>query len=201
MSFVIIPVIKNDIPKVVEIHLSAFQDFFLTQLGSSFLYIYYKSLANHKDGILLGVYENGNLIGFSAATQHSKSFNSSLILNNFFSFSIVGIGLLFKNPKSIVRLLANLRKLNSKEDDGEYAELLSIATLPEKQGQGIGKKLIIQLEKEFENLGCSRLSLTTDYYNNEQTILFYTRLGYSIYYEFVAYPNRKMYRFIKKIQL
>jgi len=47
--------------------------------------------------------------------------------------------------------------------------------------------------------GCSNLSLTTDYDNNEKAIQFYERLGYEIYYDFITYPNRKMYRMIKKL--
>ena len=40
----------------------------------------------------------------------------------------------------------------------------------------------------------SKISLTTDYYNNEKTIGFYRSLGYQDYYEFVTYPNRRIIR-------
>ena len=43
------------------------------------------------------------------------------------------------------------------------------------------------------------ISLTTDYYNNEKTIAFYKKMGYAVLYEFVTYPNRKMYRMIKNL--
>jgi hypothetical protein len=45
------------------------------------------------------------------------------------------------------------------------------------------------------------MSLTTDFYNNIKTIEFYKGLGYNIYYDFIAYPNRKMYRMIKDLNI
>jgi ribosomal protein S18 acetylase RimI-like enzyme len=101
---------------------------------------------------------------------------------------------------SLVRLFNNFTKSNSSiPDKGDYSELLSIAVSPDKQGMGVGKKLLCGLENELSAKSCSRLSLTTDYYNNEKTIYFYQELGYDIMYEFISYPNRKMYRMIKKI--
>lgn len=48
--------------------------------------------------------------------------------------------------------------------------------------------------------GVKRLSLTTDKVNNESAIAFYQRNGYKVLYEFTAYPNREMYRFIKDLE-
>lgn len=48
--------------------------------------------------------------------------------------------------------------------------------------------------------GVKRLSLTTDKNNNESAIAFYWRNGYKVLYEFKAYPDREMYRFIKDLE-
>ena len=47
--------------------------------------------------------------------------------------------------------------------------------------------------------GVIYVSLTTDYDNNNKAVGFYNSMGYKILYEFVTYPNRKMYRLIKKL--
>jgi len=108
--------------------------------------------------------------------------------------------LLLISPTSLVRLIKNLSKSNPNiEDKAEYAELLSIGVSKDKQGKGIGKKLLKQLEIELNLKGCLNLSLTTDFNNNDNVIDFYRKMGYEIYYEFIAYPNRKMYRMIKKL--
>ena len=90
----------------------------------------------------------------------------------------------------------------SKKGDGvidkeDYAELYSIGVSRNVQGKGIGKKILIETEKELKTMGVERVSLTTDYFNNEQAVGFYHSVGYKLLYEFVTYPNRKMYRLIK----
>jgi ribosomal protein S18 acetylase RimI-like enzyme len=84
-------------------------------------------------------------------------------------------------------------------DTGQYAELLSIGVNPDIQGKGIGKLLLTNLEKKLKDKRIIDLSLTTDYYNNEKALKFYKALNYEIMYDFIAYPNRKMYRLIKKL--
>lgn len=191
---------KEDLSEVIKVHKASFKEFFLTELGDHFLTVYYDCVRKHQRGILLGFYEEGQLFGFCAATIRSKGFNTHLIKKNIFQFSLLGIRLLFTRIPSLIRLIKNFTKTNPEiADEGNYAELLSIGVSDTKQGQGIGKKLMIQLENEIRLKGCPFLSLTTDFENNEKTLQFYKGLGYSIYYDFIAYPNRKMYRMIKKL--
>jgi len=193
---------KEDISEVIKVHKGSFKGFFLTELGDHFLTIYYDCVRKDQRGVLLGFYEEGQLLGFCAATSRSKGFNVHLIKRNIFQFSLLGVRLIFTKILSLIRLINNFTKTNSEiEDDGNYAELLSIAVSDANQGQGIGKKLMVQLENEMRLKACSLLSLTTDYDNNEKALQFYKGLGYSIYYDFVAYPHRKMYRMIKKINI
>ena len=193
-------ILKEDLSKVVMVHKDSFKGFFLTELGDRFLKVYYDCVRKDARGVLLGFYNEGQLFGFCAATTVSKGFNSHLVKKDLFRFSLIGLGLVITRIRALVRLLKNFSKTDSStQDDGEYAELLSIGVSDKKQRQGIGKKLLLQLEKELRLKGCSDLSLTTDFNNNEKTIQFYKGLGYEIYYDFIAYPNRKMYRMIKKL--
>lgn len=191
---------KEDLKQVIEVHKASFKGFFLTELGDHFLKVYYDCVRKDEKGILLGFYDEEELFGFCAATTFSRGFNTHLVRKNLGRFSMIGIRLLLTRIPSLVRLFKNFSKTNSTTpDEGSYAELLSIGVSDKKQGQGIGKKLLIQLQNEMKLKGCSNLSLTTDYSSNEKTIQFYKGLGYEIYYDFTAYPNRKMYRMIKKI--
>lgn len=191
---------KQYISYVVEIHLKAFRGFFLSSLGDEFLQVYYDSIRINKRGILLGCFENDNLLGFCAATYLSAGFNSYLVKKNLIKFNKIGFYLLFTNPKGLIRLFKNFTKSNANiSDNGQYAELLSIGVDPALHGKGIGSLLLTALEKEFKNQGVKELSLTTDYYNNEQTLKFYKSLNFKIMYDFIAYPNRRMYRLIKEL--
>lgn len=193
---------KNHIGKVVDLHELAFKGFFLTQLGSSFLKQYYKSVIQSDKALNIGVFdENSILLGFAITAKNSKGFNKSIIKQNFLGFLGIAFKLLILKPKAIYRLIINLEKKSPdiKDDKGNYCELLSIATHPNKQGLGIGKKLLVETEKQLKSEGYKSLALTTDYHNNIDVIRFYEKSGYSIYYDFITYPDRKMYKLIKKI--
>lgn len=190
----------EDIQSVVMIHCDAFKGFFLTSLGVDFLRFYYSVFVKSNETVTLVAEEKGKVIGFSAATMNSKGFNSRLIKNNFFAFGRLSLKLQFKNPKALFRLVRNLTKKSSEvEDNEEYAELYSIGVDKSQQGRGIGKILLGETEAALKQMGVERVSLTTDCVNNENAVGFYRSMGYESLYEFVAYPNRKMYRFIKSL--
>ena len=190
----------NDLDAIVKIHDGAFPDFFLTSLGDRFLKLYYKSVMNSPEGILLICQFDNDIIGFCAGTLLSSGFNARLIKKNLLSYIGQGIRLLFTRPIRIWHLYKNLSKENPDVgDNGEYAELLSIGVDPNRQGGGVGKKMLIALEEEVKERGGCKLSLTTDYEYNEKAIGFYHSLGYNEWYDFVTFPNRRMYRMMKQI--
>jgi ribosomal protein S18 acetylase RimI-like enzyme len=93
----------------------------------------------------------------------------------------------------------NLNKSPNKNDKKDYAELLSIAVLPSLKGMGYGKLLLEKFEVRARNIGISSCVLTTDFYDNDGVIKFYKSNNYEIYYDFITYPNRRMYKMIKKL--
>lgn len=194
------PIEKSDITHVVEIHSASFKDFFLTHLGFDFLSVYYSAFQKAHEGIMFGCFENEKLIGFSAATEQSSGFNTKLIISNLPAFSLLAIKILTTNPKALIRLYHNSKKVNDVRDKGLYAELFSIAVSPVAQKSGVGKLLLESLELELRKRQCKELTLTTDCENNEQALTFYNKMGYQIMYEFKAYPERKMFRLTKKLQ-
>jgi ribosomal protein S18 acetylase RimI-like enzyme len=188
------------IKEVVEVHLNAFPNFFLSTLGTGFLKTYYRCFAEHANGNLIVAMYGDKVVAFAAATSICHGFNFSLLKKNLFAFGWCFMRLLFTKPMALVRLKKNLTKtLEEVGDDEDYAELYSIGTTAIVQGKGVGTKLIQQLEKQLKIRGVSKLSLTTDYVDNEAALCFYKKNGFSVLYEFVTYPNRKMYRLIKSI--
>jgi len=193
---------KDDVSLVVELHLKSFDGFFLSRLGEDFLRIFYEKLRTNDRSMLIGAYEKSVLVGFCAFTTHSAGYYSNLIRKNIFVFSIIGFKLLLTKPDSLIRILKNLKKeSNTIDDKGDYAELLSIAILPSMQGAGIGKKLLLKMENELLKRECKSVSLTTDSDQNVKAINVYKSMGYEIYYDFIAFPKRKMYRMIKSFQV
>lgn len=196
----IIKLEQSHVPEIVDVHLNAFNGFFLTSLGKAFLRKYYSAVIAHPDSICLGCkIENGPLAGFAVGNKLSKGFHLKILRANWLMFFLEGIRLAAVKPKAILRLFRNLSKNEHPTDDGLYAELLSIGVAGSSEGMGIGRKLIEQFQLAAIQSGASRISLTTDKLNNERTVKFYLNTGYSVYYEFTTYPNRLMYKLIKEI--
>ena len=192
----------SECDKIAEIHLNSFKGFFLTTLGFSFLQAYYRTCVKSRDAISICAIDNdtGVLLGFSVGCYISKGFNKKLIISNFGVYFYQTIALLISKPSALVRLLKNLNKEKNKvHDDGNYAELLSIGVLLEKNGLGIGKKLLLEFEKEVKIKGINKITLTTDADKNDDVLHFYKKSGYKVFYDFVTYPNRKMIKLIKYI--
>lgn len=190
----------NDVDTIVEIHLDAFKGFFLTSLGSAFLKFYYTCFVKSRETVTMVAEEEDMVYGFSASTKVCKGFNRRLVKNNMFAFSMLSLKMLFTSPKALIRLAKNLtKKGEGVEDNEDYAELYSIGVSKSAQGKGIGKKLLAKTEEVMKLEGVERVSLTTDYYNNENAVGFYHSMGYETLYEFVTFPNRKMYRLIKTL--
>lgn len=188
----------NDIESIVDIHLLAFKDFFLTSLGKRFLKAYYKACLNDTESISLCVINQNNQIeGFAIGCLQSLGFHKRILIRNFPIFFQQAIIILFESPRSLIRLMHNFEKNNNKNDNGKYTELLSIAVMPKNKGLGLGKKLLDKFEEIAKQRGSKKITLTTDYYNNQDVIHFYQKNGYLIYYDFTTFPDRKMYKFFK----
>lgn len=188
----------NDVDTIVEFHLNAFEGFFLTSLGAEFLRFYYSCFVRSNETVTMIAEENGVIYGFSASSKFCKGFNSRLIKSNLIAFGLLSFKLLLIKPISLLRLVKNLSKKGENVIDNEdYAELYSIGVCKSAQGKGVGKMLLLKSEQVMKEEGVTRVSLTTDFDNNEQAVGFYHSMGYETLYEFVTYPNRKMYRLIK----
>ncbi len=188
--------ISDDSSTLAEIHLNSFYDFFLSSLGKRFLITFYKACIKSKGAINVVCSTNdGVTIGFALASIKSDGFYRNILFGNLFTFTMEAVRLLFSRPKALLRLALNLSKSGS--DVGDAAELLSIASLSEYSGKGVGKLLIDTIESRLKDRQCKAITLTTDYYNNENVIGFYQNRGFKIESEFVTYPGRRMYRMIK----
>jgi len=186
---------------IEKIHLNSFPQFFLTRLGYSFLKTYYRNCVKSKEDISICAIneENEKLFGFAVGCFNSKDFNKRLIFSNLLEFSYQALVLLFTKPIALIRLFKNLSKNNNKDDKGNYAELLSIGVLPDKKGFDIGYNLLVKFENQVREKGIDTVTLTTDADSNDSVLRFYKKSGYTVYYDFETFPNRKMLKLIKEL--
>jgi ribosomal protein S18 acetylase RimI-like enzyme len=191
----------SDSNQIAEIHIKSFPNFFLTTLGYSFLKTYYRSCAKSKEAISICAInqDDKNLLGFAVGCFNSAGFNKRLILSNLLEYSYRALLLLFTKPIALIRLYKNLSKNNDKGDKGNYAELLSIGVSPDQNGFGIGQQLLTKFENQVREKGINKVTLTTDADSNDSVLRFYKKSGYTVYYDFETFPNRKMLKLIKEL--
>ena len=195
---------RDDVENLALAHERIFDDFFMASLGTSFLKVYYRTAVDYDETSCFIAYdESNNCLGFVFGRKTAKGYLKRLLKRGFWRFALCGVKLLFTRPKAVIRLAKNLEKKSDSqdfEDTQDYAEIGLIGVSPEYKGQGIGHKLFHAFEEDVKQKGATKISLTTDYYDNENTLTAYKAWGFSVLYEFVSYPDRRMYRLIKTIE-
>lgn len=187
----------SDVQNVSLIHTYAFKNFFLTSLGIDFLKTYYRACIKNKNTIAYCAEDQyGNMVGFVTGSSWAKGYHKTVFLNNISQFLISLFWSFVNKPSIFLRLVKNIEKNHHENDNGEYAELLSIGVNPDFKGSGVGKELLNLFHQGVRSRGGLRVVLTTDKHNNDAVLAFYKKAGYEIFYEFTTYPNRNMYKLI-----
>jgi ribosomal protein S18 acetylase RimI-like enzyme len=190
----------EDTKNIAALHEMAFDNFFLTSLGSNFLSKFYGSIIKSHEGVAIGAFDdNYELLGFAIGAKTKNGFYKSLLKNNFISLCLSASKSLIKNPKNINRLVKSfLTTETSNENFLNYATLLSICINPEKKGQKIGKHLLQAFELEIIEYS-NGITLTTDRLNNDYVNNFYISNNYILTNQF-SQGTREMNFYIKKLK-
>ena len=192
----------SDVPKVAHIHVAAFSNFFLTQLGFKFLCVMYRAfLCSEKCIFVVAESANGQLAGFAVGVLMGQK-DRSLAIRFFPQFLVAVVPAVLRHPVTVVRRLC-MRFLDEGESPAVPANavvLRSIGVLPTKLGSGAAAELL----KTFEALalikGAQNVYLTTDELNNERAQRFYTRGGYAIVSRFQQGRKRWMWLMSKNLK-
>jgi len=201
MEYRDVHIYENDL--IAKLQIEIFNDFFMAGLGLNILKTYYKAILKYPETIcIVAEKDDGKAVGF--VLGQAKAGLKPVIRRYPLIFCLIGIKLLLFRPCSILRLLNNIEKIDQNQKDfidkQDYSEIGLIGVINDHQGERIGQVLLFEFEKRVKQRGAKKLSLTTDYFNNEKTLNAYSNWGFNVYYEFMTYPDRRMYRLIKDIQ-
>jgi ribosomal protein S18 acetylase RimI-like enzyme len=75
---------------------------------------------------------------------------------------------------------------------GDVAGLFSIGVLPELQGTGAGKQLVLRFLEEARTKGCVNVFLATDRDNNDRVNTFYQKIGFVVRRQYETPEGRRM---------
>lgn len=187
---------ESNLSDVAKIHIVAFPESGLTQLGHKIITRYYLwQLDGTHDSFCYGCFMGDVLIGFCFAGVFRGS-ETGFIRRNAFR---IGLHLIFhpkllnmgivkkrisytmgviyqffrKRMKKTFEKSINSKKVNKTERYG----ILSIAVAPKFQGLGIGKTLMTLIEEDAINNGFTSIRLTV-HPENKNAVKFYENLGW-----------------------
>jgi len=188
---------KNEVKRIVDIHLQSFKGFFLSFLGPSFLYHYYSCLIESESGTGLVLSKDSQIRGFACGTTSPPDFYRVLIKKKWLPLAIASIPAMIRQPSIFIRLAREVFKRPRKtEFSVKKAELLSICVHPGWEGNGFGKILL----KGFINCairkGINTITLTTDRDGNQKVNAFYQNNGFKISRTYVTAEGRWMNEYV-----
>jgi len=187
-----------DIREVVRVHESAFAGFFMTRLGSKFLYEYYITVLNYWGSVFYVASRERRIVGFVAGFLDPAGFYRSLRSRRLRLALAVALRML-SSPGLLVRIVATSRLASAKSsrhDDHGAAELASIGVLPGEAGNGIGRRLVQAFCEEAFSRNAGRVLLTTDAENNSAVNRFYLRMGFKRNEDLIQHSKRRMIQYI-----
>lgn len=191
---------RDDLQQIVEVHLAAFEGFFLTMLGKPFLRKMYQAFSSEQYGVMrVAIDDEQRIVGFAAGTLAPDLYFPALRKKKWFAFLIAAIPGIIKHPIKVLRKLyyAMFYKGDKPATLEQTALLSSIAVLPAMAGKSVGKALLADFEQQIMQAGVNCLYLTTDKHGNDAVVGFYTKAGYQIESEFTQPDGRQMLRLTK----
>jgi ribosomal protein S18 acetylase RimI-like enzyme len=184
---------------VANIHVNAFNNFFLTRLGKKFLEKYYTEMAQSADEIFL-VKDVGKVRGFVCGLGNARQFNRYFARKHFVFLGISVIKAILKHPRLLFRVATRIEDNNHFPKNEKCIHLLSIAVDPDCCNYGYGAALL----KGFIDLarlrGYSCIYLTTDRDKNIKVNEFYTKNGFRKSGEYNSGNNRIMNEYVFSLE-
>src|SRR5579884_2413557 len=170
-----------DIDVIVGIHKAAFRGFLMTELGSSFLRVYYRTVIEYPHCIVRIILLDRRAVGFVAGFIDPPGFYASLKSQRIRLGLAIARRLVYR-PWLLGRVLADYRRTgtNASLPDHDSAELASIAVLPEYSGRSIGRTLVNEFSRVAVEKGAKSVTLTTDAKNNDRVNRLYVQCGFRL---------------------
>ncbi len=194
------PARRSDIKSIVDVHMSSFPRFFLTNLGRLFLRAYYSFVLDYQDHLFFVIERDSRLMGFAAGFTDPARFYKSMAAKSY-RFFIPTFLSMIRHPILLRRIWRHIHKIIFIRQIPDFrsesaCELSSLAVDPKYTGQGLGKKLMEEFIEVAKILRIKEIRLTTDAQDNDQVNAFYRNLGFKLYRTCLAFDVRPMNEYV-----
>jgi len=188
---------RPDLYELVEIHKTEFNSHFLPSLGKQFLLLLYSNLLNNKDVSILIEDRDSHISGFVIGSKNFDQVFKDILTSNIFKYLKIIIPQIIKSPLLIKNIFESIFYPQKDNLKSPHAELVVIAVRKNFHRKGIGRKLILALEKKFNAQGIKRYKVSVNA-DNHTAINFYESMGFRKNRYFNLY-GKKVNLYIKKL--
>ena len=189
--------LSSHVNTVVEIHLRAFPNFFLSFLGPRFLREFYTSFLVDPQGVgFVALSSAGQILGVIVGPVDPRGYFKRLLKRRWWKFCMASIAAVVQRPSCMPRLFRAVFYRGEFPAGVQRALLSSVAVDPNVQSVGVGKKLVEHWLKEVRRRGATGCYLTTDAEGNEKVNQFYQSLHWRIDSVYLTPEGRRMHRYV-----
>ena len=187
----------GDLPDIVSIHQKAFENFFLTRLGRSFLLRYYQLVLNYSQGIFLVSEGRSGLEGFACGFLHPDRFYA-LMSHGKWDFAFPILSAVVRHPSLVAQIVRSVQRVEKQASHqaARSCELSSFAVLPQMGGRGVGRALVNAFLKQAWSVGAQHVHLDTEAGENEPVNTFYRKAGFQHSRCFQKHKGRWMNEYV-----
>jgi colanic acid biosynthesis glycosyl transferase WcaI len=199
VTFEIIPLASHHTQQVVQVHLAAFPNFFLTFLGPRFLKEFYNSFTVDSAGIGFVAQESQTkeIYGVIVGPFNPAGYFRRLLKRRWWAFCVASLTAILKKPSVIKRLFrAVFYRGDTPAKVVGLALLSSIAVSPDIQAQGLGSSLVHAFIEEIKQRGGRGVFFTTDAEGNDKVNHFYEKIGFLLESCYATPEGRQMNRYV-----
>lgn len=161
----------KDIPQVAVIHMRELSGF-LPELGEKFLQAFYRTSLDIPEMFTYVESQNEQVYGFTTGINTAGGLYKKIILKDVFLFIPLFLSYLFTHPSGAVKIIKTLAYPGFADNS---PELLTIAVKKNHQGRGIGKKLFMQVAREFKIRNIEEFKISV--YDRLTANRFYLKIG------------------------
>lgn len=183
---------KSAAEAITAIHMKAFPNFFLTDLGKEFLTCMYMGFCAHKASGILCAYEGNCIVGFAAYSENLSDLYRYLLRKKLLPFAWYSLKAFLKNPGKGARLLRAFFYPGKAKRKERHVTLSSIGVLPSAANRGVGSKLLGALKGSVNFDTFAYIKLETDAQNNDAVNAFYQKNGFVLHSTYSTPEGRKM---------
>lgn len=197
MNIDVIALSSAHIDTVVEIHIRAFPNFFLSFLGPRFLREFYASFLLDPQGMgYTASSSKGQILGVIVGSVDPRGHFKRLLKRRWWAFCLASISAVVRRPSCAPRLFRAIFYRGESPSGPTRALLSSIAVDPNIQRAGVGKKLVEHWVEEARRRGAAGCYLTTDADGNDKVHAFYQGLNWCAESTYATAEGRRMYHYV-----